>query len=159
MAAFIFSETGSKEAILFALLPCVQCHQLKDFFVANVPLERLQDVLCFIHGTRGSGLVRFPSKMLSHFFTPFPARQKDGAGSFAVCGRRQGALPLDPSSIFRENCCTEKAFIIVLPPPLWEGVDAFVFSVTFKGGGVDGPAVRWAVRWLTRFLFICIIRV
>ncbi|MGN0592088.1 MAG: hypothetical protein ACI4JQ_02445, partial [Ruminococcus sp.] len=36
----------------------------------------------------GSGLVRFPLEMLSHFSPLFPARQKDGAGSFAVCGRR-----------------------------------------------------------------------
>ena len=74
----------------------------EEFFVANVPLEHLQDVLRFIYGTRGSGLVRFPSKMLSHFFTPFPARQKDGAGRFAVCGRRPGTLSLDSASLLRK---------------------------------------------------------
>ena len=57
---------------------------------------------CFIAETGGSGLVRFPQSKLSLGFPPFTARQKDGAGCFAVCGRRQGALPLDPTSLLRK---------------------------------------------------------
>ncbi|MGN1403247.1 MAG: hypothetical protein ACI4XB_02870, partial [Ruminococcus sp.] len=47
-----------------------------------------------------SGLVRFPLEKLSLFSPLFSVAQKDAPGCFAVCGRRQGALPLDPTSIF-----------------------------------------------------------
>ena len=57
--------------------------RLKGFlFVVNVPLERLQGKLIASLLQGGSGLVRFPLEMLSHFSPLFPARQKDGAGVF-----------------------------------------------------------------------------
>ena len=62
--------------------------------------------------TRGSGLVRFPSKKLSLFLTPFSVRRKYGAGDFALCGERPGTLSLDPGSIF-EKLLHQKAFISV----------------------------------------------
>ncbi|MDE6709564.1 MAG: hypothetical protein K2J76_03640, partial [Oscillospiraceae bacterium] len=42
-----------------------------------------------------SGRVRSPSKWLSPFLTPFSVFFEKG--SFALCGGRQGVLPLDPT--------------------------------------------------------------
>ena len=94
---------------------------LRIFCVENVPPERFQNiptsynkqgeaVLFAAHGA--VPFVSFadisphcgesPSKMLSHFFTPFSARQKNGAGCFALCGERPGTLSLDPASLLRK---------------------------------------------------------
>ncbi|MGN0593017.1 MAG: hypothetical protein ACI4JQ_07210, partial [Ruminococcus sp.] len=71
------------------------------WFVVNVPPERLQGKLVSPLKQGESGLVRFPLEMLSHFSPLFSARQKNGAGYFAICGRRQGAArPLTLGSIF-----------------------------------------------------------
>ena len=97
-------------------------------YVENVPPERFQDKdAC--KGNKGkrscspptapsplSASLTYPRTAGNHprnavaFLTPFSARQKHGAGNFAVCGRRPWALPLDPTSIF-EKLLDQKTFI------------------------------------------------
>ena len=60
--------------------------------------QNIFKILLLITANKGKRSCSLPLEMLSHFSPLFDLRRKYGAGSFAVCGRRQGLPALDPAS-------------------------------------------------------------
>ncbi len=61
-------------------------------FVENVPPEHFQDLVTD-NGKQGEAVLFASPQNAVAFFTPFSVRRKYGAGSFALCGGRQGLCP------------------------------------------------------------------